>query len=95
MLPPLPGITRAAIHAEDRSLCRYGAAPPFLPGDPITIEGKAVRPWCGASVVLARLRAQGAAHVLGDSSGNVALPPVSRPRCGAVSPKAVGQEGRG
>jgi threonine synthase len=37
MLTPLSGITRAAIHAKDRSLCRYGAALPFLSDDPISI----------------------------------------------------------
>ena len=37
MLTPLPGITRAAIKTEDRSLWRYGAALPFLPDDPITM----------------------------------------------------------
>ena len=37
MLTPFPGITRAAIRAEDRSLWRYGAALPFLQDDPITL----------------------------------------------------------
>jgi threonine synthase len=39
MLTPLPGMTRAAIRTEDRSLWRYGAALPFLPDDPITHGG--------------------------------------------------------
>lgn len=37
LLTPLPGITRAAIRAEDRSLWRYAAALPFAPEDPITM----------------------------------------------------------
>lgn len=37
LLTPLPGITRHAIRAEDRSLWRYAAALPFIPDDPITM----------------------------------------------------------
>ncbi len=37
LLTPLPGITRAAIRHEDRSLWRYAAALPFTPDDPITM----------------------------------------------------------
>jgi threonine synthase len=37
LLTPLPGITRAAIRTEDRSLWRYAAALPFIPDDPITM----------------------------------------------------------
>ncbi|HWT09946.1 MAG TPA: pyridoxal-phosphate dependent enzyme, partial [Roseomonas sp.] len=37
LLTPLPGITRDAIRAEDRSLWRYAAALPFIPDDPITM----------------------------------------------------------
>jgi threonine synthase len=37
LLTPLPGITRAAIRTEDRSLWRYAAALPFAPDDPITM----------------------------------------------------------
>jgi threonine synthase len=37
LLTPLPGITRAAIRSEDRSLWRYAAALPFIPDDPITM----------------------------------------------------------
>jgi threonine synthase len=37
LLTPLPGITRAQIRAEDRSLWRYAAALPFVPDDPITM----------------------------------------------------------
>ncbi|MEO3474649.1 pyridoxal-phosphate dependent enzyme [Roseomonas sp. CAU 1739] len=37
LLTPLPGITRDAIRAEDRSLWRYAAALPFIPDDPISM----------------------------------------------------------
>jgi threonine synthase len=37
LLTPLPGMTRAQIRAEDRSLWRYAAALPFVPEDPITM----------------------------------------------------------
>ena len=37
LLTPMPGITRAAIRREDRSLWRYAAALPFVPDDPITM----------------------------------------------------------
>ena len=37
LLTPLPGITRNAIRAEDRSIWRYAAALPFLPEDPISM----------------------------------------------------------
>jgi threonine synthase len=37
LLTPLPGITRAAIRQEDRSLWRYAAALPFIPEDPISM----------------------------------------------------------
>ncbi|WP_198369542.1 pyridoxal-phosphate dependent enzyme [Roseomonas rosulenta] len=37
LLTPLPGITRAAIRGEDRSLWRYAAALPFIPDDPISM----------------------------------------------------------
>ena len=37
MLTPLPGITRDAIRAEDRSIWRYAAALPFIPDDPISM----------------------------------------------------------
>lgn len=37
LLTPLPGITRAQIRDEDRSLWRYAAALPFVPDDPITM----------------------------------------------------------
>ena len=37
LLTPLPGITRDAIRAEDRSLWRYAASFPFIPDDPISM----------------------------------------------------------
>jgi threonine synthase len=37
LLTPLPGISRAAIRSEDRSLWRYAAALPFVPDNPITM----------------------------------------------------------
>ena len=37
LLTPLPGITRAEIRSDVRSLWRYGAALPFVPEDPITM----------------------------------------------------------
>ena len=37
LLTPLPGITRADIRTNVRSLWRYGAALPFEPEDPITM----------------------------------------------------------
>lgn len=37
LLTPLPGITRGAIRAEDRSLWRYAASFPFIPDDPISM----------------------------------------------------------
>jgi threonine synthase len=37
LLTPLPGITRADIRTEVRSLWRYSAALPFEPEDPITM----------------------------------------------------------
>ena len=37
LLTPLPGITRDAIRAEERSIWRYAAALPFLPEDPISM----------------------------------------------------------
>ena len=36
LLTPLPGIARSSISAERRSLWRYAAALPFVPGEPIT-----------------------------------------------------------
>lgn len=56
LLSPLPGITRDAIRAEDRSLWRYAAALPFIPDDPITM-GEGCTPLvprviAGASVLL-------------------------------------------
>ena len=56
LLTPLPGITRAAIRPEDRSLWRYGAALPFVPDDPISMgEGctpLVARVIAGASALL-------------------------------------------
>lgn len=37
LLTPLPGITRNAIRAEERSIWRYAAALPFAPEDPISM----------------------------------------------------------
>jgi threonine synthase len=37
LLTPLPGITRDAIRAEERSIWRYAAALPFAPEDPISM----------------------------------------------------------
>lgn len=37
LLSPLPGITRAAIQTQTRSLWRYAAALPFVPAEPITL----------------------------------------------------------
>lgn len=37
MLTPLPGMRRAQIREEDRSIWRYAAALPFVPEDPITM----------------------------------------------------------
>lgn len=37
LLTPLPGITRHAIRAEERSIWRYAAALPFAPEDPISM----------------------------------------------------------
>lgn len=37
LLTPLPGITRAAIRQQDRSLWRYAAALPFIPEKPISM----------------------------------------------------------
>ncbi|MBP0465953.1 pyridoxal-phosphate dependent enzyme [Roseomonas sp. PWR1] len=37
LLTPLPGITRDAIRAEERSLWRYAASFPFIPDDPISM----------------------------------------------------------
>jgi len=37
LLAPLPGITRHAIRAEERSIWRYAAALPFAPEDPISM----------------------------------------------------------
>lgn len=56
LLTPLPGITRDAIRAEDRSIWRYAAALPFAPEDPITM-GEGCTPLVprvigGASVLL-------------------------------------------
>jgi threonine synthase len=56
LLTPLPGITRAAIRGEDRSLWRYAAALPFVPDDPITM-GEGCTPLvprviAGASVLM-------------------------------------------
>lgn len=56
LLTPLPGITRDAIVAEERSLWRYAAALPFIPDDPISM-GEGCNPLVprvigGASVLL-------------------------------------------
>lgn len=56
LLTPLPGITRDAIVAEERSLWRYAAALPFIPDDPISM-GEGCTPLVprvvgGASVLL-------------------------------------------